>query len=75
VISHQLQRASSLYGTFGVVLGLLAWLYLQAMVTLYAAEVDAVLVRRLWPRTLLSDSQEQEPQDEKEAPHDGQRAA
>jgi hypothetical protein len=45
------------------------------MVTLYAAEIDAVLVRRLWPRTLLSDSQEQEPQDEKEAPHDGQRAA
>jgi membrane protein len=75
VISHQLQRASSLYGTFGVVLGLLAWLYLQAMVTLYAAEVDAVLVRRLWPRALLSDSQEQEPRDEKEAPHHGQRAA
>lgn len=75
VISHQLQRASSLYGTFGVVLGLLAWLYLQAIVTLYAAEVDAVLVRRLWPRTLLSDSQEHEPRDEKEAPRHGQRAA
>lgn len=51
-VSHQLQRASELYGTFGVVLGLMAWLYLQAMVTLYAAEVDVVLVRRLWPRTL-----------------------
>jgi membrane protein len=75
VISHQLQRASSLYGTFGVVLGLLAWLYLQAMVTLYAAEVDVVLVRRLWPRTLRSDSQEPEPRDEKEASHHGQRAA
>jgi YihY family inner membrane protein len=75
-ISHQLQRASSLYGTFGVVLGLLAWLYLQAMVTLYAAEVDVVLVRRLWPRTLQSDSQEREPGDEKkETSHHGQRAA
>ncbi len=52
VVSHQLQRASSLYGTFGVVLGLLAWLFLQAEVTLYAAEVDVVLVRRLWPRSL-----------------------
>jgi membrane protein len=75
LISHQLQRASALYGTFGVVLGLLGWLYLQAMVTLYALEVDVVLVRRLWPRTLRSDSQEQERPDEKEAPHHGQRAA
>jgi YihY family inner membrane protein len=54
LIGHQLQRASTEYGTFGVVLGLLAWLYLQAEVTLYAAEVDTVLARRLWPRSLLS---------------------
>ena len=27
---------------FGIVLGLLAWLFLQAEVTLYAAEVDVV---------------------------------
>ena len=52
VVSHQLSHSSSLYGTFGVVLGLLAWLYLQAQVTLYAAEVDVVLVRRLWPRSI-----------------------
>ena len=56
VVSHPLHRASSLYGVFGVVLGLLAWLYLQAEVTLYAAEVDVVLVRRLWPRSLKPDS-------------------
>jgi YihY family inner membrane protein len=53
VISHQLQRASELYGTFGIVLGLLAWLFLQAEVTLYAAEVDVVLARRQWPRSVL----------------------
>lgn len=78
VVSHQLQRTSSLYGTFGVVLGLLAWLYLQAIVTLYAAEVDVVLVRRLWPRSLRppdAQGRQQQPQDEKEAPHHGQRAA
>jgi membrane protein len=75
VISHQLQRTSSLYGAFGVVLGLLAWLYLQAMVTLYAAEVDVVLVRRLWPRTLGADGQEPEPRDEMEAQRDDRRAA
>jgi membrane protein len=55
VIGHQLQRASELYGTFGIVLGLLAWLFLQAEVTLYAAEVDVVLARRQWPRSVLPD--------------------
>ncbi len=74
-VSHQLQRASSLYGIFGVVLGLMAWLYLQAEVTLYAAEVDAVLARRLWPRPLHSDGQEQESRDEKEPQQHERRAA
>jgi hypothetical protein len=35
------------------VLGLLAWLFLQAEVTLYAAEVDVVLTRRLWPKSVM----------------------
>jgi membrane protein len=52
VVGHQLNRASELYGTFGIVLGLLAWLFLQAEVTLYAAEVDVVLARGLWPRSI-----------------------
>lgn len=56
VVSHQLHRASELYGTFGIVLGLLAWLFLQAEVTLYAAEVDAVLARGLWPVSLLGEA-------------------
>lgn len=59
IVSHQLHRASALYGTFGVVLGLMAWMYLQAEVTLFAAEVDVVLVRRLWPRSLKSEDGEQ----------------
>jgi uncharacterized BrkB/YihY/UPF0761 family membrane protein len=32
---------------------LLSWLYLSAQVLLYAAEVNVVLARRLWPRSLL----------------------
>jgi membrane protein len=55
VVGHQLHRASELYGTFGVVLGLLAWLFLQAEVTIYAAEADVVLNRGLWPRSILPD--------------------
>ena len=65
VVSHQLSHASSLYGTFGVVLGLLAWLYLQAQVTLYAAEVNVVLVRRLWPRSIKSDNGDRADSDQK----------
>jgi YihY family inner membrane protein len=53
-LTHYLQRVSALYGAFGVVLGLLGWLYLQATVTLYCAEVDAVLTKRRWPRSLLT---------------------
>jgi membrane protein len=53
-ITHSLHRASTLYGTFGVVLGLLGWLYLQATVTVYCAEVDAVVANGRWPRSLLS---------------------
>lgn len=64
VVSHQLHRASELYGTFGIVLGLLAWLFVQAEVTLFAAEADVVLSRRLWPRSLLpaGDQAPDEPQ-------------
>jgi membrane protein len=53
IVSHQLRHSSELYGTFGVVLGLIAWLSLQAMVTLYAVEVDVVRAKRLVPRSLF----------------------
>ncbi len=52
-VAHELRHSSSLYGIFGLVLGLLAWLYLQAQLTLYAAEIDVVRTRRLWPRSLF----------------------
>jgi membrane protein len=67
VVSHQLHRASELYGTFGVVLGLLAWLFLQAEVTLYAAEADVVLARRLWPRSVLPATADQPAQESEPA--------
>jgi membrane protein len=51
LVAHTL-KSSSVYGVFGVVLGLLAWLYLQAQFTLYAVEANVVSVRRLWPRSL-----------------------
>jgi membrane protein len=50
-VAHQLANNSA-YGVFGVVLGLLAWLYLEAQITLYVVELNVVRVRRLWPRSL-----------------------
>jgi YihY family inner membrane protein len=52
-ISHRLQGASEVYGTFAVVIGLLAWIFIGAQVTLLAAEVNVVRKRHLWPRSLV----------------------
>ena len=52
-IKHVVSHASNTYGTFATVIGLLVWLHLIAQLTLYAAEINTVVVRRLWPRSLL----------------------
>ena len=43
---------STLYGTFATVLGLIWWIALGAMITVYAAEANVVLTRHLWPRSI-----------------------
>jgi YihY family inner membrane protein len=53
LVRHQLEGASQTYGTFATVIGLLAWMYLGAQVTLLAAEVNVVRKRRLWPRAIV----------------------
>jgi membrane protein len=53
VVSRLLHHSSELYGTFGLVLGLLAWLYLQAQITMYAVEMNVTAARKLWPRSLF----------------------
>jgi YihY family inner membrane protein len=52
-VDHVIRRASNTYGTFATVIGLLAWLHLGARSTVYAAETNVVLERRLWPRSLV----------------------
>jgi membrane protein len=52
LVDHELKHSEDLYGVFGVVLGLLAWLHIQARVTVLLLEADSVRVRKLWPRTL-----------------------
>jgi YihY family inner membrane protein len=50
---HHYLHSDSVYGVFGIVLGLLAWIYLAVQVTVYAAEINVVLTRRLWPRSII----------------------
>jgi YihY family inner membrane protein len=50
---HHFLHSDSVYGVFATVLGLVAWLYLAARVTVYCAEVNTVLARRLWPRSVV----------------------
>jgi YihY family inner membrane protein len=53
LINRQLDQANLVYGVFAVVIVLLSWLYLSSQLVLYAAEINVVLARRLWPRSLL----------------------
>ncbi len=54
-IDHALKRTGPLYGVFALVLGLLAWLYLGAQLTIFAAEVNVVRKYHLWPRSFFSE--------------------
>ncbi len=50
---HHYLHSDSVYGVFAMVLGLIAWIYLAVEVTVYSAEVNVVLARRLWPRAIV----------------------
>jgi YihY family inner membrane protein len=53
LVWHALRGASELYGTFAIVLGLLAWIKLGVTLSVYSAEFNTVLARHLWPRNLV----------------------
>jgi membrane protein len=50
---HVVAGSNETYGVFAAVIGLLSWLWLAAQLSLGAAEVNVVLARRLWPRSLF----------------------
>ena len=52
LVARQLRHTSELYGFFAIVLGLLFFLYLAAQLSVYAAEVNVVRARKLYPRSL-----------------------
>jgi len=50
---HHFAHSDSAYGVFATVLGLIAWIFLAVKITVYAAEINVVLARELWPRSIL----------------------
>jgi YihY family inner membrane protein len=51
-VSHSLRNSTQVYGFFGFVLALLAWIYLGARILILGAEVNVVKDKHLWPRSL-----------------------
>jgi membrane protein len=54
LLGYRLRGATATYGLFGIVLGLLTWIYLGALTFVICAEINVVRVERLWPRSLLT---------------------
>jgi membrane protein len=53
IISRHLQSAQSTYGSFATVITLLWWFYLQGQITMLGAQLNVVVKKALWPRSLL----------------------
>ena len=51
-VGRELQHSTNTYGFFGIVIVLLAWIYLGAQLFLLAAEINVVQHYRLWPRSM-----------------------
>ena len=60
-IGHVYRSQSEIGAQFGLVIALLVWMHLGAQMTLYAAEINVVLTRKLWPRSLFGDGAKPQP--------------
>ncbi len=52
-INHVVRNSSDTYGLFALVIGVLGYLHIGAQLTIYGAEINVVLARRLYPRSLF----------------------
>lgn len=53
-VQHVIANASATTGVFAVVLGLLAFLYIAAILVVFCLEANAVRVDKLYPRSMLT---------------------
>ena len=54
LVQHNLATTSAMNQTFGLVLGLMAVVYVGSLALVLGTELNVVLRRRLWPRALLT---------------------
>jgi uncharacterized BrkB/YihY/UPF0761 family membrane protein len=52
LVQHELKHTTNTYGALASVIGVVVYLLLLAKLSVYAAELNPVLGRRLWPRAL-----------------------
>lgn len=52
LVEHQLRHTTATYGAFASVIGVVTFLLLLSKVSVYAAELNPVLDRKLWPRAM-----------------------
>jgi uncharacterized BrkB/YihY/UPF0761 family membrane protein len=55
LVQHQLRNSSNTYGAFASIIGVVTYLLLLATLTLYAVEMNPVLARGLWPRSMTGE--------------------
>jgi len=53
-VGHVVRNADEINGVFAVVLGLIAWIYVEALVVVLAVEYNSVRSMGLYPRALLT---------------------
>lgn len=53
LVGRVLHNETPVYGSFAVVLGLIFWISLAVRLVVYSAELNVVLERRLWPRSIV----------------------
>ncbi|MHB8464473.1 MAG: YihY/virulence factor BrkB family protein [Acidimicrobiales bacterium] len=53
LVRHNLKHTTVLYGQFAIVLGMISFLSLAAQLLMYSVELNVVVHRRLWPRSLF----------------------
>jgi YihY family inner membrane protein len=57
IISRYLQNAQSTYGHFATVITILWWFYLQSIITMLGAQLNVVLKKHSYPRSLTGSLQ------------------
>ncbi len=53
-VDHVIKNATSINSVFAVLLGLIAWIYLGALLVVFGVEMNVVKAHRLYPRALMT---------------------